>query len=129
LPIEQYFLRLRSLIEHCPVASFSDFNDSKQSTYVGFIRGNIYFVDGSILHFREYVDAEMKVERLMYSYHYMNATKTLVFRYDDADHHRELNLPTHPHHKHEGSEENVIASTAPTLAEVLAEIEPMVQLP
>lgn len=53
----------------------------------------------------------------------MNAAKQLIFRYDDADHHRELNLPTHPHHKHEGSEANIVAAPAPTLADVLAEIE------
>jgi len=67
-------------------------------------------VDGSILHFREVVDVEATIDRLMYTYQYMSATKTLIFRYDNTGHHKRLNLPTYLHHKHKGSEENVIAS-------------------
>jgi ribosomal protein L17 len=43
-------------------------------------------------------------------------------QYDNTGHHRKLNLSTFPHHKHDGSETNVIASDAPALAEVLQEI-------
>ncbi|NJN82981.1 MAG: hypothetical protein HC802_12345 [Caldilineaceae bacterium] len=64
----------------------------------------------------------------MYSYHFMDANHRLVFRYDDADHHHELSLSTHPHHKHDASEENVVASSAPTLADVLAEVAVLVAL-
>ncbi|WP_293088902.1 DUF6516 family protein, partial [Okeania sp. SIO3B5] len=38
-------------------------------------------------------------------------------------HHKKLNLPNFPHHKHEGSQENVISSNAPNLVDVLQEIE------
>ena len=44
---------------------------------------------------------------------------------DNTEHHPQI--ATYPHHKHEGSEENVIPSFAPTLAAVLAEIERMIQ--
>ena len=53
----------------------------------------------------------------------------MVFRYDNSGHHRELGLPTFPHHKHDGSEGNVVSSVAPDLATVLDEIEALVQLP
>jgi hypothetical protein len=53
----------------------------------------------------------------------MNASNNLIFRYDNTEHHRKLNLPNFPHHKHEGSENNVISSNAPFLAEILKEIE------
>jgi hypothetical protein len=59
----------------------------------------------------------------------MNSSGALIFRYDNTGHHKKLGLPTYPHHKHEGSEENVIASSAPTLADVLQEIELLVELP
>lgn len=72
---------------------------------------------------------EATIDRLMYIYQYMTATKTLIFRYDNTGHHRRLNLPTHPHHKHEGREENVITSPAPDLVAVLSEVERLVQLP
>lgn len=50
----------------------------------------------------------------------MNPDRSLIFRYDDVAHHPHIS--THPHHKHDGSEENVVASSAPTLAAVLEEI-------
>jgi len=95
----------------------------KRGTYEGFINGEIFFVDDSILHMREFVDVGNDVNRLMYIYQYMSEAKTLIFRYDNTGHHRKLQLSTYPHHKHEGSEENIIPSSAPVLEEVLKEIE------
>ena len=65
----------------------------------------------------------------MYTYHYMAASKALIFRYDNTGHHKRLNLPTYQHHKHDGSVEHVVASPAPNLGAVLTEIERLVQLP
>ena len=100
----------------------------KRGTYEGFIRGEIYFVDGSILHLREFVDAEAVPERLTYVYQYMTSSQQLVFRYDNTGHHRKLNLSTYPHHKHRGAEGDVVISTAPDLTQVLSEIEDLVEL-
>lgn len=58
----------------------------------------------------------------MYSYQYMSSENNLIFRYDNTEHHRKLNLETFPHHKHDGTENNVVQSDAPFLAEVLEEI-------
>jgi hypothetical protein len=58
----------------------------------------------------------------------MTPGRALIFRYDNTGHHKRLNLPTYPHHKHEGAEDQVISSAAPTLAEVLSEIELMIDL-
>jgi hypothetical protein len=59
----------------------------------------------------------------------MDANHGLIFRYDNTGHHKKLNLATYPHHKHEGTEDRVLSSAAPTLAEVLLEIEHLVDLP
>ena len=40
-----------------------------------------------------------------YSFHYMIGEGTTIFRYDNSDHHPNLENP--PHHKHEGPEERV----------------------
>ncbi len=58
----------------------------------------------------------------------MTAAQELVFRYDNTGHHRQLNLPTYPHHKHEGNETYVTASPAPDLSAVLQEIETHINL-
>ena len=127
--IEVYFRQVQETIALCPVIQTFDVSYDKRGTYEGFIRGEVYFVDGSTLHLREFLDTEITSERLTYVYQYMDATQRLIFRYDNTGHHRKLNLPTYPHHKHEGSEDNVIASSAPDLAAVLDEIEALTELP
>jgi hypothetical protein len=129
LRIEAYFQQVRDTLDNCPVVQASNITFDKRSTYEGFLRGEVYFVDGSMLHLREFIDAETIPARLTYVYQYMKSDRQFVFRYDNTGHHKKLNLPTYPHHKHDGSEENVIASSAPDLAAVLREIETLVQLP
>ena len=80
-------------------------------------------MDGSVLHVREYLDVETTVDRLMHVYQYVDPAGGLVFRYDNTGHHKKRSLPTYPHHKHQGSEQNVLHSPAPNLADVLGEIE------
>ena len=127
--IEAYFQQFRDLVDACPVGQSSSITYDKRSTHEGFIRGEIYFVDGSVLHLREFVDVETTVERLLYVYQYMDARQQLQFRYDNTGHHKQLNLPTYPHHKHTGSDNQIVPATAPDFAAVLGEVETLVQLP
>lgn len=120
--IEDYFGQFREVIEACSLAESFNLIPEKRSSYRGFIRGQINFTDGSILYLREFVNVETTISREMYSYQYMDASNNLIFRYDNVEHHKKLNLPNYPHHKHDGSEENVISSNAPMLADVLSEI-------
>ncbi len=125
--IEAYFQQVREVIDACPVIQTFNLTYDKRSTYEGFIRGEVYFVDGSVLHLREFVDVEVTPDRLTYVYHYMDSTQQFVFRYDNTGHHRQLGLPTYPHHKHDGREDKVIASPAPDLPAVLNEIGGLIQ--
>lgn len=127
--IERYFAYLQSVIEACPVLQTFNITYDKRSTYEGFIHGEIIFVDNSLLHLREFVDVETLPDRLTYVYQYVDAAQTLVFRYDNTGHHRQLNLPTYPHHKHNGGENNVTVSSAPDLVVVLREIQMLLALP
>jgi hypothetical protein len=103
--------------------SFFDFHFEKRGTHEGFLKGRLVFTDNSVLEFREFVDTESKNDRLMYTYHYQDARDKLIFRYDNTGHHKKLNLPTYPHHKHEGDEKNVVAAKAMDLRKMLNEIE------
>ncbi|MFB2976807.1 DUF6516 family protein [Microseira sp. BLCC-F43] len=120
--IEEYFQLLQEVIEACTVVQSFNLIPEKRGDSEGFIRGVINLTDGSILYLREFVNVEISINREMYSYQYMDASKSLIFRYDNLEHHKKLNLPNYPHHKHDGSEDNVISSNAPMLAEVLNEI-------
>ena len=127
--IDAYFRQIGDLIEACPIVQSSNVTYDKRARHEGYIRGELFFVDGSMLHVREFVDTQDKIDRLTYVYQYMDASQALVFRYDNTGHHKKLNLPTYPHHKHAGSEHVVVASSAPSLAEVLDEIMMLVDLP
>ena len=87
---------------------------------VGFVRGAIEFTDGSALHYRELVDLRQPLRLVMYSYHYQGADGKLIFRYDNAAHHMQVN--TFPHHKHIG-DKDIVAAQAPGLEAVLLEVE------
>ena len=80
----------------------------------------------NIIHYCIYGNLSMlkslQMEKCIVINIYMDAENNLIFRYDNTEHHRKLNLPNFPHHKHDGSENNVVSSDAPFLADVLLEI-------
>ena len=55
-----------------------------------------------------------------YSFHYIDADNTTIFRYDNSDYHP--GLPHAPHHKHEGTDERVIGCPQPSVSEIRDEI-------
>lgn len=91
---------------------------------VWFIRADVYFIDNSLLHFRELWIGQGKRQKKTYTYHYQDASGTLVFRYDNAPHYPDL--PSTPHHKHVG-ESDVLAANMPDLFQVLKEIEDIIE--
>ncbi len=97
--------------------SLVEFQVERRSATAGFLAGVLQFEDGSQLHFREYVDTNRAQPRLMYAYHFQDAAKQLIFRYDNAAHRPTL---SQPEHKHTG--QGVQLSVAPSLREVLDEI-------
>ena len=123
LKIESYFEGFQKTIESCPVCRLTNLTFEKRSAHTGLIVAELTFIDESILQVREFIDVQSTVDRLMYAYHYMNSSRELLFRYDNTGHHKKLNLVTYPHHKHEGSEENVISAAPAEMKIVLAEIE------
>ena len=122
--IDDYFRELANLLKSSRIIRSHEVTFDKRERDSGYIRGDIFFADGSLLHFREFVNAEFDSERISYTYHYQRADGTFVFRYDDSEHYPDL--PNFPHHKHAGDESNVTSATSPDLASVLKEIESLI---
>jgi len=59
LRIEEYFDAIREIIDESPIVQSARVTYDKRSTYIGFIRGDIFLLDGSQLHFREFVDTAL----------------------------------------------------------------------
>jgi hypothetical protein len=122
--IAGYFRYISDILALSRMVRSQDVHTEKRTPTEGFLRGDLLFKDGSRLHFRELVSTDPKVELVSYTYQYMQADGTMLFRYDDADHF--LDLPTAPHHKHVGETE-VVAANAPDLESVLKEIEGLIK--
>ncbi len=119
--IQIYFNRIKSLVDGYASASFvvdSTLNFETRPGEQGYVTGELLFVDGSRLHFREFLDGEDTIiEKLMYTYHYQNALNDLIFRYDNALHRPRLASPEHKH-----SADGVQLVPAPALEDVLLEV-------
>ena len=70
-------------------ASLIEFQAERRSATAGFLAGVLQFEDGS-----QYVDTGQAQSRLMYAYHFQDAAKPLVFRYDNAAHRPTLSART-----------------------------------
>lgn len=125
--IEDYFRKIEELIARASFAHSSSVTYDKRSTYIGFVRGVIYFLDGSRLHFREFVNVQHGIDCYVYAYHYQNPEGDLVFRYDNSPHYH--GLPGFPHHKHMGNEANVVSASPPDLGYILSEIQDLLSSP
>ena len=84
-----------------------------------YLKGAITFTDLAILEFSIFANASgNRIVPDKYRFQYMDKTNHIIFRYDNAPHHREL--MTFPHHKH--LPDRVAPSALPSLADVLSEI-------
>lgn len=116
--ISDYFSKIKSCID-----SYSHIIENyvlKEKAYGyerGFIEGELTFIDSSRLDFLEVKDISLK-SKIKYRYHFMKANKTMVFRYDNAKHHKEVS--SFPHHKH--IKNTVSACSEPELVDILSEI-------
>jgi len=119
--IETYFQGLLDTIAASSIVRLHNVMLDKRTPRAGLVRGDLYFANGSRLHFRELVEIQANVVRLMYSYHYQRANDSLIFRYDDTPHHP--GLPNFPHHKHVVSETNIVSAVPPDLPAGLREVE------
>jgi hypothetical protein len=129
LRIEEYFDQVRKEVEVSPIIHLLNVTYEKRGTYEGVVRGRAYFIDKTVLEWREYIDVERTVDRLMYAYQYMDRGMNIIFRYDNTGHYKKLGLATYPHHKHTAGDSGVVASDPMDLTQLLQEIESMVQFP
>ena len=121
--IQYYFDEIEKTILHFAqiIRSYS-VNKKVYNRKQGFIKGEIFFVNDSQLHFIEVKNIEVG-HKDKYRYHYMNKNNDLIFRYDNASHHHEIE--TFPHHKHSG--DRVEKSQEPTLRDILIEIHEFIK--
>lgn len=120
MSIANYASRIRSDIIETPHIISHSLGYEDRPPIAGIVRGSAAFADGSVLHFKEFLQLSPTTTRLKYAYQYITTDGTLIFRYDNARDPAVRHLPSYPHHKHvhDGA---LHASSGPTLAEALRE--------
>ena len=104
-------LQKSKIVSNLDILNFIDEEDIQ----VFYVKATL--IDKSILFVRELATStESK-----YSYHWQSKTKKLICRWDNAPHYPKIK--TFPHHKHNGTKENVLPSDEITLKKVLEVIE------
>ncbi len=88
-----------------------------------YLKGHIIIIDSSILELSLFaVKSRNTVSVDKYRLHYMTAKGKMLFRYDNAPHHPEMD--SYPHHKH--TPDKVIPSKMPSLKNILNEISAII---
>lgn len=120
--ISKYFAQVKRTIQSFDhIISDESIDEKQYDEEVGLITGELTFVDESRLDFTEVKDITQQ-SKLKYRYHYMDKENEMIFRYDNAKHHKEIR--TFPHHKHIPG--RILESQEPEIEEILIEIEPNV---
>ncbi|MBM3212366.1 hypothetical protein FJZ33_09105 [Candidatus Poribacteria bacterium] len=119
--IRDYFGYVQNLLNQISSIGTQNFTFDERSEFIGYIKGQITFVDGSRLYISEYIDVEYTIDKIKYSYHFMQG-KQILFRYDNASDPHARNLKTYPHHKHTVND-TLVESWVPNLEDILEEVK------
>jgi hypothetical protein len=67
---------------------------------IGYIKGKLELINGSELFFFEFIEIQNNVPVLIkYKYQWQSSEGSLLYRWDNAPHHREINtFPDHVHY-------------------------------
>jgi uncharacterized protein DUF6516 len=119
MTLAEYFAEIFQLIQALAGVRIERYEEQLLSATRGNLRLRLRFADQALLDISEAVVCTTgTLQWLSYRYHYQEPSG-LVLRYDNAPHHSEV--VTHPDHKHVG--EAVLASSHPTVAQVLLEVQ------
>lgn len=95
-------MHVKKKIEKFPCILSDKLIIDNRGDIVLYLKGEIVFTNHFELHFKEYFVSVPEFRKIAYSYHYQDVQNEMIFRYDNAEHHPELE--TFPHHKHIGDE-------------------------
>jgi len=88
-----------------------------------YLKGQLLIIDSSILEIAIFATESRKTLSIKkYRLHYMNSAGQMLFRYDNAPHHPEID--SYPHHKH--TPDKTVPSTMPSLKDILNEISTII---
>jgi hypothetical protein len=88
--IDDYVKDIEALLGALPLKLSTRIQCENRGDIALYLKVEIVFVDESELYAREYFAALPSFTKVAYSYHYQSCVKSLIFRYDNAEHHPEI---------------------------------------
>ena len=125
--IEEYFARLEQTLASCSYVVQTTLNKEKRAPHIGFVKGTIVFSQGIQLSIMEFVWTEPRLKKTKYRYHCQDATRKLLFRYDNAPHHQTRTFPHHKHIRTTTKGETIIAGSPPSIEALVDEIVDLIE--
>jgi hypothetical protein len=98
--LKAYVNRLVALLDTHPYLEARQIVIDERPPDAAFVRLEITFIDGSKLHFKEFLIIQHRSKVIKYGYQYLAEDNSLVFRYDNALDPAARDLSTYPEHKH-----------------------------
>ncbi len=112
------FHRAVGRIDDYGFAESIDIKEEIRAAKQAIIKAKIFLVDGSVLHVKEYIDANYNIEKINYAYQYQDEEGKMVFRYDNARHKPDLGFNDHKHL----DDGTTVQSSAPDISDVVDEV-------
>jgi hypothetical protein len=118
--IRKFIQNIEKIIGFSPIILSSNLHKyidpSGDSVY---LKGRLLFIDSSALDFALFVvESESQLLIDKYRFHYMDTDGRMLFRYDNAPHHPDID--SHPHHKH--TPEKITSTSVVFISDILNEI-------
>jgi hypothetical protein len=119
--VSSYFHQIKHQIEQASwmISEESISMLSDDIAHTGFIEGILTFIDNSILDYSIIISQQ----GIKYRFQYMTETKSLIIRWDNTPHHKDVK--TFPYHIHT-SDGKVLESQPVDIAEVLKKIKQII---
>jgi hypothetical protein len=116
--ITKYFAQFDKVINKANFITSSEIQKRKVNNFLGIIEGKIIIEDKTLDILEVIKITDQQLSKTKYKYHFQDSDNSLIFRYDNAPHHKEIE--TFPHHKH--LPEKVTACNEPNLLQILSAI-------
>lgn len=116
--VKEYLEAIKLKIVTSPIVSNYEIVKERTTNIDGYIKVRMTLINGDYLEVSEYFESTFSnIKTIDYRYQWMDKTKNLLCRWDNAPHHKELD--NFPHHIHKNSEYNVIPGNALSISQVL----------
>lgn len=96
--VADYASKIHTAILETPHVVSHSLRYEDRPPVAGIVKGLATCIDGTVLPFEEFLQLSCGFIRLKYAYHYVTATGSLIFRYDNARDPAARDLLIYPHH-------------------------------